>query len=60
MSQWFNLILIFSILLEFAQCSSGQSCKPFQDCQPLKKLTEKGYLEPHERELLKKSQCKKL
>lgn len=44
-------------ILEFSQCEFGETCKPFQECDELKRLTQKGFLSPEERDLLRRKQC---
>lgn len=45
------------MFLEFNQCTFGEKCEPFQGCEPLKKIVEKGLLTPEERNYLRSKQC---
>jgi hypothetical protein len=43
---------------EFSQCAGGERCKPFKDCDDLRKLTENGRrLSPEEASYLRSKQC---
>lgn len=47
----------FSSFSEFARCTGGETCIPFQDCEPLKRLTAAGRLSPEQANLLRSKQC---
>jgi len=54
---FFLIFYTYRVESQFTQCSTGEVCKPFNDCDELKRLAEKGFLTPQERDLLRTKQC---